>query len=105
MNTGARPAYGVGVDETQVKETDVNDEAVRSAPRRIRPPQVPKPARKARLPETQDTAPEAPPQTPPPTPQQRLAEIRRGYRQGPEDDGIDPTRFGDWEYGGRCTDF
>ncbi len=55
----------------------------------MRPPQVPRPA------------PEAEPQTP----QAKLAEIRRGYRQGPEDEGIDPTRFGDWEYGGRCTDF
>lgn len=93
-----------------MNEKNVKDETVRSAPRRIRPPQVSKPAREVRPPETSRDAvpaesPETPPETLPQTPQQRLAEIRRGYRQGPEDDGIDPTRFGDWEYGGRCTDF
>jgi hypothetical protein len=34
--------------------------------------------------------------TPPPVPQAK--EIG-----GPK--GLEPTRFGDWEYNGRCTDF
>jgi hypothetical protein len=42
---------------------------------------------------TQDTAPDP---VPVPTPPSR--EI--GGREGPE-----PTRFGDWEKGGRCIDF
>ena len=68
----------------------MSDDAAPAEPRRMRPPQVPSPAPEAQSPQT---------------PQARLAEIRRGYRQGPEDEGVDPTRFGDWEYGGRCTDF
>ena len=30
---------------------------------------------------------------------------RAAYRHHPGDPGLDPTRFGDWEYNGRCTDF
>lgn len=30
---------------------------------------------------------------------------RAAYRHNPGDPGLDPTRFGDWEYNGRCTDF
>lgn len=30
---------------------------------------------------------------------------RAAYRHHPGDPGVDPTRFGDWEYNGRCTDF
>ena len=67
----------------------MSEDTSRSTQPRMRPPQVAKPA-----------APDAPE-----TPQARLAEIRRGYRKGAEDEGVDPTRFGDWEYGGRCTDF
>ena len=33
-----------------------------------------------------------------------LGEARRLYRDGPGP-GLDPTRYGDWEYAGRCTDF
>ena len=31
--------------------------------------------------------------------------IRRRYSERRDLPGTDPTRFGDWEYGGRCTDF
>ena len=30
---------------------------------------------------------------------------RAVYRHHPGASGVDPTRFGDWEYNGRCTDF
>jgi len=30
---------------------------------------------------------------------------RAVYRHHPGATGVDPTRFGDWEYNGRCTDF
>ena len=30
---------------------------------------------------------------------------RSAYRHHPGGGGVDPTRFGDWEYNGRCTDF
>ena len=30
---------------------------------------------------------------------------RAAYRHHPGATGVDPTRFGDWEYNGRCTDF
>ena len=39
-----------------------------------------------------------PPADPAPDPQKRPREI--GGPKGPE-----PTRYGDWEVGGRCTDF
>ena len=32
------------------------------------------------------------------------AQARRLYSDGPGP-GLDPTRYGDWEYAGRCTDF
>ncbi len=32
------------------------------------------------------------------------AKARRLYSDGPGP-GLDPTRYGDWEYAGRCTDF
>ena len=35
------------------------------------------------------------------TPYQR----RTAYRHHPGRSGVEPTRFGDWEYNGRCTDF
>ena len=35
------------------------------------------------------------------TPYQR----RFAYRHHPGRPGVEPTRFGDWEYNGRCTDF
>ena len=35
------------------------------------------------------------------TPYQR----RAAYRHHPGRPGVEPTRFGDWEYNGRCTDF
>lgn len=44
--------------------------------------------------QNQEKKPEAKPQTPAST----VKEI--GGQQGP-----DPTRYGDWEKGGRCTDF
>ena len=31
--------------------------------------------------------------------------VRRRYSERVDLPGIDPTRFGDWEYAGRCTDF
>ena len=31
--------------------------------------------------------------------------LRRCYAEHAPSGGVDPTRFGDWEYGGRCTDF
>ena len=31
--------------------------------------------------------------------------LRRLYSERLDLPGFDPTRFGDWEYGGRCTDF
>lgn len=42
----------------------------------------------------------APPEgtEPPPTPAPR-------ERPTPEGDGLDPTRYGDWEKNGRCIDF
>ena len=30
---------------------------------------------------------------------------RAAYRLHPGRTGLEPTRFGDWEYNGRCTDF
>jgi hypothetical protein len=30
---------------------------------------------------------------------------REAYRHSPGKRGVEPTRFGDWEYNGRCTDF
>ena len=45
-----------------------------------------------------DTAKDAPAPKRPKAPQQPPGEI--GGRDGPE-----PTRYGDWEVGGRCTDF
>lgn len=30
---------------------------------------------------------------------------RRRERPTPEGDGLDPTRYGDWEKNGRCIDF
>jgi hypothetical protein len=30
---------------------------------------------------------------------------RAAYRHHAAEPGLDPTRFGDWEYNGRCTDF
>ena len=30
---------------------------------------------------------------------------RAAYRHHATEHGLDPTRFGDWEYNGRCTDF
>ena len=30
---------------------------------------------------------------------------RAAYRHHAAESGLDPTRFGDWEYNGRCTDF
>ena len=30
---------------------------------------------------------------------------RHAYRHHHNQAGTDPTRFGDWEYNGRCTDF
>ncbi len=30
---------------------------------------------------------------------------RSAYQHHPGQDGIDPTRYGDWEYNGRCSDF
>ena len=30
---------------------------------------------------------------------------RTAYRHHPGRPGVEPTRFGDWEYNGRCTDF
>ena len=35
------------------------------------------------------------------TPYQR----REAYCHHPGRPGVEPTRFGDWEYNGRCTDF
>ena len=40
----------------------------------------------------------------------RLAEVtpyqrRKAYCHHPGRPGVEPTRFGDWEYNGRCTDF
>ena len=32
-------------------------------------------------------------------------EDRRRERPTPEGDGLDPTRYGDWEKNGRCIDF
>jgi hypothetical protein len=45
------------------------------------------------------TAPPARPPAPPP-PQETPRPREIGGPQGPE-----PTRYGDWEVGGRCTDF
>ena len=30
---------------------------------------------------------------------------RAAYRHHPGHPGVEPTRFGDWEYNGRCADF
>lgn len=30
---------------------------------------------------------------------------RVAYQHHPKQPGVEPTRFGDWEYNGRCTDF
>ena len=30
---------------------------------------------------------------------------RAAYSHQPRVPGVSPTRFGDWEYNGRCTDF
>ena len=35
----------------------------------------------------------------------RREQIRRAYSERQDLPGIDPTRYGDWEYNGRCTDF
>ena len=49
--------------------------------------------------EPQTTPPKAEPQVPPkPAAKEQPVEI--GGRKGPE-----PTRYGDWEVNGRCTDF
>jgi hypothetical protein len=40
----------------------------------------------------------APANNPPPAPAPR-------ERPTPEGDGLDPTRYGDWEKNGRCIDF
>ncbi len=32
-------------------------------------------------------------------------QLRKAYRHQPDRPGLEPTRFGDWEYNGRCTDF
>ena len=32
-------------------------------------------------------------------------QLRKAYRHQPNRPGLEPTRFGDWEYNGRCTDF
>jgi hypothetical protein len=40
----------------------------------------------------------SPRQEPPPAPAPR-------ERPTPEGDGLDPTRYGDWEKNGRCIDF
>jgi hypothetical protein len=31
--------------------------------------------------------------------------VRYAYTEFNDQDGIDATRYGDWEYTGRCTDF
>lgn len=51
-------------------------------------------------PDTVKTPPVVPPQQP-----QTQAQVQQptGERGGPE--GPEPTRFGDWEKGGRCSDF
>ncbi|MCS6878994.1 MAG: DUF1674 domain-containing protein [Geminicoccaceae bacterium] len=54
-----------------------------------------------------DPAPVAPPSANPP-PRPEPAPLRGpvqppGEIGGPE--GLEPTRYGDWERGGRCTDF
>jgi hypothetical protein len=41
-------------------------------------------------------APHAPAPAQPPAPRERAT---------PEGDGLDPTRYGDWEKNGRCIDF
>ena len=40
----------------------------------------------------------------PPTPSGAY-QRREAYRHHPGQPGVEPTRFGDWEYNGRCTDF
>jgi hypothetical protein len=42
------------------------------------------------------TAPAGPQPSPDPAPRERPT---------PEGDGLDPTRYGDWEKNGRCIDF
>ncbi|HJR15074.1 MAG TPA: DUF1674 domain-containing protein [Rhodanobacteraceae bacterium] len=46
------------------------------------------------------------PHTPPaPAPANELAPSVPRERPTPEGDGLDPTRYGDWEKNGRCIDF
>lgn len=46
--------------------------------------------------ETHDRPAEAPPHAPGTDPRERAT---------PEGDGLNPTRYGDWEKNGRCIDF
>ena len=41
----------------------------------------------------------------PRTPASPIAGTRRVYEEFAGRGGIDATRYGDWEYSGRCTDF
>lgn len=55
-----------------------------------------------------DTTPDERPDTPPPAPSDSAPEPAPDPKQpeeigGPK--GPEPTRFGDWERGGRCSDF
>ncbi|HET9819130.1 MAG TPA: DUF1674 domain-containing protein [Rhodanobacteraceae bacterium] len=43
--------------------------------------------------------------TPTPKPVPAQAEPAPRERSTPEGDGLDPTRYGDWEKNGRCIDF
>jgi hypothetical protein len=53
--------------------------------------------------DTTDTQPIIPPDdTKSPTPR---SDASRRERPTPEGDGLDPTRYGDWEKNGRCIDF
>lgn len=49
--------------------------------------------------EPQQPRPEAVPQPAP------ARDDRKRERPTPEGDGLDPTRYGDWEKNGRCIDF
>jgi hypothetical protein len=58
------------------------------------------------------TKPKNPPQSPPAAAEQPPAPPADGPSDGPVDGkeiggpkGPEPTRYGDWEVGGRCTDF
>jgi hypothetical protein len=42
---------------------------------------------------------------PKPVPAQGEPEPAPRERSTPEGDGLDPTRYGDWEKNGRCIDF